>query len=35
MDVENLRPIVMWEEAADASWDKDSVIEIITNLTLG
>ena len=35
MDIENLWLIVMWEEAADASWDKDSVIKIIMNLTLG
>ena len=35
MDEENLWPIVMWEETVDASWDKDSVVEIITNLTLG
>ena len=34
MDVGNLRLIAMWEEAADASWNKDSIIEIITNLTL-
>ena len=35
MNIENLWSIVMWEEDADASWDKDNVIKIITNLTLG
>ena len=34
MDIENLLLIVTWEEAADASWNKDSAIRLITNLTL-